>query len=142
MGDDLARRIHRQVGISSLEELELAAHDGRLENLEGIGPQRVESIRLTLASKLSRSTQRKLKEIKQGVYQHKPDEPSDALLLEIDKEYRLKAKQDKLKKIAPKRFNPENKAWLPVMKTKREGWQFTALFSNTACAHKQGKTGD
>lgn len=28
------------------------------------------------------------------------------------------------------------------MHTKRSGWQFTALFSNTAQAHKLGKTDD
>ena len=34
--------------------------------------------------------------------------------------------------IAPRRFNPSHKAWLPVLHTERLGrWRFTALYSNT-----------
>lgn len=47
--------------------------------------------------------------------------PSRDLLLRIDEEYRRKAEAGELRTIAPKRFNPENKAWLPIMETKREG---------------------
>jgi len=47
-----------------------------------------------------------------------------------------------LRKIAPKRFNPEGKAWLPILHTGREDWHFTVLFSNTAQAHKLNKTDD
>lgn len=31
---------------------------------------------------------------------------------------------------------------MPLLATKREGWSFTALFSNTARAHEAGKTDD
>ena len=41
--------------------------------------------------------------------------------------------------IAPRRFNPEGKSWLPVMHTRRGAWHFTALFSNTARAHELGR---
>jgi len=44
--------------------------------------------------------------------------------------------------IAPKRFNPEGKAWLPVMHVSKQGWHFTALFSNTARAHQLDRTQD
>jgi hypothetical protein len=44
--------------------------------------------------------------------------------------------------IAPKRFNPEGEAWLPIMHSDCGEWQFTALFSNTARAHDLGKTHD
>ena len=44
--------------------------------------------------------------------------------------------------IAPKRFNPEGKAWLPVMHVTKQGWHFTALFSNTALAHQLNRTQD
>jgi len=44
--------------------------------------------------------------------------------------------------IAPRRFNPEKRAWLPVLHTGRGRWHFTALFSNTARAHELGKTHD
>ena len=36
IGDELARRLHRQLDIETLEELELAAHDGRLEKVQGV----------------------------------------------------------------------------------------------------------
>ena len=68
--------------------------------------------------------------------------PSVHLILSIDTEYRKKAAADQLKKIAPKKFNPEVKAWLSIMTTEREGWRFTVLFSNTQRAHELGKTND
>lgn len=70
------------------------------------------------------------------------DEPSLELLLEIDAEYRHKAETDELEKLKPKMFNPERKAWLPVLKTLREGWSFVVMFSNTSRAHQAGKTRD
>ncbi|MCX8102644.1 MAG: hypothetical protein N3D77_15560, partial [Geminicoccaceae bacterium] len=45
-------------------------------------------------------------------------------------------------KIAPRRFNPNREAWLPVLHTRRGPWYFTALFSNTARAHELGRIGD
>ena len=44
--------------------------------------------------------------------------------------------------IAPKRFNPDGKAWLPILHTSRGSWHFTALYSNTALAHELYKTHD
>jgi DNA polymerase (family X) len=63
-------------------------------------------------------------------------------LLDVDREYRDKADAGRLRKIAPKRFNPTGKAWLPVLETKRGKRRYTALFSNTARAHELGKTHD
>jgi DNA polymerase (family 10) len=144
IGPELARRIHEQLGISTLEELEVAAHDGRLEQVEGIGSERAEGVRLALAGMLSRSSRRQLRqalapEAPAGTGE-KP--PPVGLILEIDEEYRTKAERDQLRKIAPKRFNPQGEAWLPVLHAKRAGWSFTALFSNTALAHRSGKTHD
>jgi hypothetical protein len=65
-----------------------------------------------------------------------------AAILEIDEVYRHRAAAGELKTIAPRRFNPEGKSWLPIMHTDRDGWQFTALFSNTARAHNLNKTRD
>ena len=36
----------------------------------------------------------------------------------------------------------KGRAWLPVLHVEKEGWYFTALFSNTARAHELGKTRD
>jgi putative hydrolase len=60
----------------------------------------------------------------------------------VDNEYRQKASADKLPRITPKRFNPENKAWLPILHTTHDHWHFTALYSNTARAHQLGRTTD
>ena len=76
-----------------------------------------------------------------GALKTPPPPPVD-LLLDLDEEYLEKANIDKLPKIAPKRFNPDREAWLPILKTKREDWKFTLLFSNTANARQRGKTRD
>jgi putative hydrolase len=64
------------------------------------------------------------------------------MLLDVDLEYRTKAAEDRLPKIAPRRFNPRGEAWLPVLHARRGQWRFTALFSNTARAHQLGRTRD
>ncbi len=141
LGPELAQRIHDRLDISTLEELEAAAHDGRLEQVEGIGPERAEGVRVALAGMLSQSSRRRLRQAAREETSKKERPPVD-LLLEIDAQYRQRAERDQLRKIAPKRFNPEGQAWLPLLRTKRRGWSFTALFSNTALAHRSGKTHD
>ena len=79
IGPGLAERIHDELHLDTLEALEVAAHDGRLEAVAGVGPRRL---------------------------------------------------------------NPEGKSWLPVLHAHRGGWHFTALYSNTAQAHRLGKVRD
>ena len=50
--------------------------------------------------------------------------------------------KNQLKTIVPHRFNPAGTSWLPIMHVENDGWQFTALFSNTARAHGLNKTRD
>ena len=38
--------------------------------------------------------------------------------------------------------NPHNSAWLPLLHTERAPWHFTALYSNTARAHKLDRVRD
>lgn len=141
IGEELSERIVDQLDVCTLEELEQAAHDGRLEQVEGFGPQRVEMVRIALAALLSGAAQRRLE--RTPAEQKKPQSrPDVALLLQVDEEYRSKAEADELKRIAPKRFNPGGKAWLPIMHAEREGWDITALYSNTARAHELYKTHD
>lgn len=140
LGRELAERIHEKLGVSTLEELEVAAHEGRLEKIDGIGPTRAEGVRVALSGMLSQSARRKLRQAAAGE-EEVPAPPVD-LILDLDEEYLEKANVDLLPKIAPKRFNPNHEAWLPILKTKRRHWQFTLLFSNTALAHKSGKTRD
>lgn len=140
IGEELAQRIAEETEVSTLEELEQAAHDGRLEEVEGFGPERVRNVRVGLAGMLSTAAQRAQR---RTAGEERPEEqPSVGALLGVDQEYRRKAEAGQLRKIAPKRFNPEGEAWLPILHTEREGWSFTALYSNTARAHELNKTHD
>jgi Holliday junction resolvasome RuvABC DNA-binding subunit len=136
VAQELAGRIHSELDVSTLEELERAAHQGRLQEVEGISEKKAQGIRDALAGMLSRSAQRDVRQRAGG------EEPPIELLLEIDQEYRDKAEAGELRRIAPRRFNPEGEAWLPIVETEREGWSFTVLFSNTARAHELGTTHD
>lgn len=141
VGPELAERISKTLDIHSLEELEQAAHDGRLEEVEGFGTKRVEAVQASLAGMLSQSAQRRRRQRVSG--ENEPEEEPDVrTLLDVDEEYRRKAEAGELRKIAPKRFNPDNEAWLPILHTERGPWNFTALYSNTARAHELGKTHD
>lgn len=137
IGKELAERIVDHLHIKTLEELEDAAHDGRLGKVEGFGSRRIKAVQASLAGMLSRTARRRSTE-KSG----HPGRPSVETLLAIDAEYRQKAEAGELQKIAPRRFNPDNEAWLPLMHTTRDGWKFTTLFSNTAQAHKLNRTDD
>ncbi|HEX6386313.1 MAG TPA: helix-hairpin-helix domain-containing protein, partial [Anaerolineae bacterium] len=142
VGEELARRIVEELDIHTLEELERATHDGRLDTVEGFGPRRVKAVRVALAGMLSQSAQRRSRRAATGEGKAELAQPPVGLLLEVDAEYRRRAEADELKKIAPRRFNPDNEAWLPIMHTEREGWDFTVLYSNTARAHELGMTHD
>ncbi len=133
VGRKLAEDIHETLHVDTLEALENAAHDGSLLTVPGIGERRAAAIRAGLAATLGRGQPRRSR--------HGPV-PSVRLLLAIDARYRKQAATGELPKIAPKRFNPEGKAWLPILHAEREGWHFTALFSNTARAHEFGRTDD
>jgi len=137
IGPQLARRIHEALHVDTLEALEAAAHDGRLESMPGVGPRRAAAWRATLANMLTRVRPRD-----QAPPLAVASQPSVATLLEVDREYRRKAEAGSLPTIAPKRFNPEGEAWLPVLHTRRGTWHFTALYSNTATAHKLKRTRD
>jgi DNA polymerase (family X) len=137
VGDGLAHRIHDELGVTTLEELELAAHDGRLSCVEGIGEKRARGIRDALAVRLARAPRRWAPEPAAM-----EPRPSVGLLLDVDKEYRWLARTGQLRRIAPRRFNPEGAAWLPIMEVERDGWDFKALFSNTQRAHELGRTKD
>ena len=63
-------------------------------------------------------------------------------VLDVDSEYRLRAEAGDLPMIAPRRFNPERVAWLPILHTERGDWNFTVLYSNTLRAHQLHRTHD
>jgi len=131
VGPRLARQLHDDLGVSTLEGLEMAAHDGRLARV-GVGPKRLRGIIDALAGRLTRS--------------RRPEpvagEPSVADLLAVDAEYRTRAQQQSLRRLTPRRFNPEQRAWLPIYQTDRGDWFYRALYSNTALAHRLNMTHD
>ena len=141
IGPETARRLHDELGIESLEELEMAAHDGRLDKMRGFGARKVHAIRDVLAAMLSRSSRRRARQAREPGAPEGPV-PGVATLLAVDEEYRVGADLGVLRTIAPKRFNPTGEAWLPILHTAREGWHFSALFSNTARAHELKATHD
>lgn len=138
IGPELAARIHHDLGIETLAELETAACDGTLRKVAGMGNKRVAAVRESLAGRfrrpaISQNPERPVTHVEQ---------PPVSELLDIDREYRQSAEQGKLIMIAPMRMNPEGKAWLPILHTHRGERHYTALFSNTAHAHEMRTTHD
>jgi Holliday junction resolvasome RuvABC DNA-binding subunit len=144
IGPELAKRIHEQFGIQTLAQLYSAACDGRLAQVPGIGAKRLRGIREALASRVGEVSRAAKPRGRMQWPQALPreDEPPVELLLEIDRQYRESAAENRLPKIAPKRFNPTGAAWLPILHTSQKGERFTALFSNTARAHELNATKD
>jgi len=134
IGRVLAEKLHDDLGIETLEELEIAAHDGRLEKIAGLGSKRIAGIRDSLATRLGRVR------IQDG--QMRASDPPVSEVLDVDAEYRRRVAGEDLSKIAPRRFNPEQKRWLPILHTTRRKRHYTALFSNTPRAHQLRKTSD
>ena len=136
IGPKLAARIHQELGIGTLAELEAAACDGRLSRVPGMGAKRVRAVRESLAGRFRQRLKRP------GVPTVGKNDPPVAEILDIDAEYCRLAAKDRLMRIAPRRYNPEGKAWLPILHAERDGRRYTAMFSNTARAHEFGATHD
>lgn len=139
IGEVLAERVHEHLGVETLEDLELAAWDGRLDAVPGFGEGRLHAVRAGLAGMLTRRGPRRSVPVPTAADDAPP--PVD-LLLDVDAEYRRRAEAGELRTIAPRRFNPSGRAWLPILHTERGDWHFTALYSNTARAHRLGRTHD
>jgi len=137
IGPELSHRIHDYLHVETLPELDAAVRQGRLDQVPGLGRKRIRAIRETLAQRLrskSDVTAKTFPEVDRSV--------PVAELLDIDEEYRGLAKQNRLPKIAPSKFNPGRLAWLPILHTVRDDRHYTALFSNTARAHELNTTKD
>jgi hypothetical protein len=131
IGPRLARRIHEELGIDTLEQLEQATHEGLLAKLQ-VGPKRLRGIIDALAGRFRR----------RPVQPTVQREPAVAELLAIDQEYRDLTEQGKLPLLSPRRFNSNQQAWLPLLRSRRGDWYYRALFSNTPLAHQLEKTRD
>jgi DNA polymerase (family 10) len=101
IGRVLAERLHDDLGLETLADLETAAHDGRLDVIAGFGAKRLAGVRDSLAHRHGRV---QLPAPARG-------RPSVAELLDVDREYREKAAADQLQRIASRRFNPMRESW-------------------------------
>jgi hypothetical protein len=141
IGPALAHRLHTELHIETLDELEQAVYDGRLGRMRGVGDKRWHAIRdALLARRRARAAPSGVSDsddLSAHTYR-----PTSDVLLSIDAEYRTAADLNQLPTIAPIRFNPTRAHWLPVLHTERDGWHFTAMFSNTARAHELGHIDD
>ena len=135
IGPRLAADIHEHLQVDTLEALEAAAYDGRLDKVPGIGKRRLEAIRHALAAMLQRRRPR-------GSTATGQEPPPVSMLLDVDREYREEAEAGRLRKIQPRRFSSDGAAWLPILHAQRGDWHFTALYSNTPRAHELGRTHD
>jgi hypothetical protein len=131
IGPEMARRIHDTLHVETLEDLERAAHDGRLASVRGLGPKRLRGVREALAGRFRRAVGGPV-----------PELPPVGDILQVDETYRDRAAHGLLTQIAPRRFNPMDEAWLPVFKTRLNGFRYRVLYSNTVVAHRAGKTHD
>jgi len=140
VGKGLAERIHDDLHIETFASLENAVYTGKLNKISGLGKKRQQAIEDWLLINFT-DRNRKLRTYSNVLSENK-EEPSIELLLNLDTEYRDKANAGELPLIAPKRFNPENKAWLPIWHTKKTDWNFTVIYSNTLRAHKLNRIYD
>ena len=137
IGLEFASRIHEQLGVETLPELEAMSYDGRLAKVPGMGRKRVQAVQETLRGRFRRPPA-----APRGLSHAALGEPPVEEIVDVDREYRQKVAEGQLRLISPRRFNPTGKAWLPVLHTHRADRQYTALYSNTARAHELGTTHD
>ncbi|HDR9098109.1 TPA: DNA-binding protein [Burkholderia vietnamiensis] len=138
IGHGLALRIHDQLQIDTLEELERAARSGQLEAIAGVGPRRAAGIRAALDGVLSRRRRWQGHARDAGL----GTEPPVELLLYIDRLYRNKAAAGMLPTLVPRRLNADVSVSPPVMHMTKGGWHFTALAACPARAQEPSATAD
>jgi hypothetical protein len=137
IGQEMAARIRQSLGVETLEDLEVAAYDGRLGRVPGMGRKRIQAVRDALAIRLRRGP-----ELARSRAVRPPDEPPVCELLEIDRQYRKQAQRGRIPHVAPRRYNPTRAAWRPVLRISRGLRQYRVLFTNTARSHELGSFDD
>lgn len=145
IGPKTAATIHAVLGIDTLSDLQAAAYDGRLNRVPGIGRKRLQAVRESLAGRFRwrRSAVKSAPPVREANKTSKEHTLRLVTeLLSVDEEYREKAQADELLRVAPRRFNPNHQAWLPILETERFGRRYKAMYSNTARAHEMDSVRD
>ncbi|MEY8120157.1 helix-hairpin-helix domain-containing protein [Falsihalocynthiibacter sp. BN13B15] len=132
IGRRLAKSIHSQLNIDTLEELEKATIDGRLLALKGVGERRVNAISHALTEILSRR--------RPTLHKALEKQPSVVDIFEIDRAYR--AAIDQMPTLSPRRIHASGSLNLPILHIERNKWHLTAIFSNTPAAQNFQRTRD
>jgi putative hydrolase len=96
VGPKLAKRLHEELNVATLEQLEAVLAGPESAAPKGVGERRLSMIRSGLRQLLDRMRPRR---------DALQEEPSIDILLDVDREYREKVALDVLPRIAPKRFN-------------------------------------
>ena len=135
VGPVLADRFATLLDAQDLEELEAMLADPKMK-VPGVGPRRRRAILAALSGRLEPIRRER------GRRADPAKEPPVSLLLEADALYRKKDAAGELRQIAPRRFNPEGEALLPILHLRRGDWHLTLLYSNTARANDLNKTKD
>jgi putative hydrolase len=104
--------------------------------VRGMGRKRIQAVRESLTGRFGRGFRRERQQPLRLPDSNDHDVPVSELL-DIDREYRSLANSGKLPRVSPRRFNPTQEAWLPILHTVRGERHYTALFSNTTRAHEQ-----
>lgn len=133
IGPVLAERLVHDYHIETLLELNDAIKKSEI-HLDGIGDGRKELISAVISNRIQYQTS--------GRNKSTTPQPKYAMLLSVDLKYRKMAENGELDTVSPSRHNPQNESWLPIMHETIDDWHFTALYSNTARAHRLGKTRD
>lgn len=131
VGPKTAEFLWERLGIHSVNQLAQAVHSQQFAALP-MGVKRRQRL-IDSVQELER---------KQAAIQPPTDEPTVAELLAVDAEYRRRAADDRLVKIAPGKNDREQPPSLPLLSLRQGGWKYRALFSTTALAHRLGRTAD
>jgi len=151
LGEKLRDRVIHQLGVQTLEQLELAAHTGRLQTVPGIGPRKACAIGRAAAQLLAQRRRSRVAKTlpppsalppEPGASATSNAEPAVVEVLIVDREYRRRARTQTLPKVTPRRFNPDGTATLPVYRVRRGNTEFRAFYSNSPTAHALGRTRD
>ena len=136
IGPELAQRIHDALDVDTLEALEAACNDGRLDGVTGAGMRRAAAIRAALAEILGRPRLRRTGSIAYRRMNRRSG--CCSTLIASTGKSRAGNPADH----RSRRFNPEGKSWLPVLHMRRAAWHFTVLSPTLLSAHQLQRTRD